>query len=206
MRIIISIFTYIFIFVIPSYATREEANMIQSNNYIETSEIKRLCGVNSVYIVSALYGFPHKYSDVYRRLSPKEDLKSSIADLERVLNEYKIETHTLKLRPLQLYNNPNCLFIMYTPPPEGKSIGHFNVVRVIDEENIQVIDPPYSPRIIKKSDWISNDKIIFIAIGDNFNPPIEFGILKIISILMIISGFLMILYIKFSKPKKSSIK
>lgn len=144
-----------------SISGRNHISMISHNEQIGIAieKIKESCGVNSSYIILNLLNKNPNYSNLYRKLVTTEDSKVSIADLERVLNEYKIETHTLKLRPLQLYNNPNCLFIMYTPPPEGKSIGHFNVVRVIDEENIQVIDPPYSPRIIKKSDWISNDKI-----------------------------------------------
>lgn len=173
---------------------------------IAIEKIKDSCGVNSSYIILNLLNKNPDYPNLYKRLLPTENSKVSIADLERVLSEYNIKVHTLRLRPSQLYDNPNCLFIMYTPPPEGMDIGHFSVIRVIDEENVQIIDPPYPPRILKKSDWVSNDKIIFIAVGDNFNPPFEFDILKILPILMIISGVLIILYDKFFKLKTPSTK
>ena len=173
---------------------------------IAIDDMKNSCGINSTFIVMHFLNKSLNYESLKRELVPEKDSKVSIADLERVLGEYEIKTHTLKLRPLQLYDNPNCLFIMYTPPPEGMDIGHFSVIRVIDEENVQIIDPPYPPRILKKSDWVSNDKIIFIAVGDNFNPPFEFDILKILPILMIISGVLIILYDKFFKLKTPSTK
>ena len=92
---------------------------------------------------------------------------------------------------------------MYTPPPENSDIGHFSVVRVIDENNVQIIDPPYPPKILKKSDWGSNDKIIFTAVGDNFKPPSKFTQLNIASLIMIIGGISLLAYGKFSKCKHS---
>ena len=170
---------------------------------IAIEKIKDSCGVNSSYIILNLLNKNPDYPNLYKRLLPTENSKVSIADLERVLSEYNIKVHTLRLRPSQLYDNPNCLFIMYTPPPEGMDIGHFSVIRVIDEENVQIIDPPYPPRILKKSDWVSNDKIIFTAVGDNFKPPSKFTQLNIASLIMIIGGISLLAYGKFSKCKPS---
>ena len=187
----------------------------QSNSYVNNSpfiqpcvmkDIEYLCGVNSTFIVLDFLSNKIDYLTLYKKLTSEKNSSVSISDIRRALSEYSIETHMFMLRPSQLYDNPSCLFIMYTPPPEGMEIGHFSVIRVIDEENVQIIDPPYPPRILKKSDWVSNDKIIFIAAGDNFNPPFEVDILKILSILMIISGVLIILYDKFFKLKTPSTK
>lgn len=187
----------------------------QSNSYVNNSpfiqpcvmkDIEYLCGVNSTFIVLDFLSNKIDYLTLYKKLTSEKNSSVSISDIRRALSEYSIETHMFMLRPSQLYDNPSCLFIMYTPPPEGMGIGHFSVIRVIDEENVQIIDPPYPPRILKKSDWVSNDKIIFIAAGDNFNPPFEVDILKILSILMIISGVLIILYDKFFKLKTPSTK
>lgn len=100
-----------------------------------------------------------------------------------------------------LNKNPNCLFIMYTPPPKGMDIGHFSVVRAIDENNLQLIDPPYPSKILKKSDWVSNDKIIFTAIGDNFISPSKFTPLNIAAALLIFFGAVLLAYGKFSNRK-----
>lgn len=187
----------------------------QSNSYVNNSpfiqpcvmkDIEYLCGVNSTFIVLDFLSNKIDYLILYKKLTSEKNSSVSISDIRRVLSEYNIKTHILMLRPSQLYDNPNCLFIMYTPPPEGMEIGHFSVIRVIDKENVQIIDPPYPPRILKKSDWVSNDKIIFTAVGNNFNPPFEFDVLKILSILMIISGVIIILYGKFSKSKPHSMK
>lgn len=170
---------------------------------IAIDDMKNSCGINSTFIVMHFLNKSLNYESLKGELVPEKDSKVSIADLERVLGEYEIKTHTLKLRPLQLYDNPNCLFIMYTPPPENSDIGHFSVVRVIDENNVQIIDPPYPPKILKKSDWGSNDKIIFTAVGDNFKPPSKFTQLNIASLIMIIGGISLLAYGKFSKCKPS---
>lgn len=199
----LELFIFIFGICIAYFSYANNINEGEHTRYIEVREITNLCGVNCVYIVQKIYNIGLKYSDIYRALMPTYTSKVSIADIERVLNEHKIKTHTLKLRPLQLYDNPNCLFIMYTPPPDNSDIGHFSVVRVIDENNVQIIDPPYPPKILKKSDWGSNDKIIFTAVGDNFKPPSKFTQLNIASLIMIIGGISLLAYGKFSKCKPS---
>lgn len=182
------------------------ANETTNSYKIAVEDIRNSCGINSAYFILCFLKETPNYLDLKKELATKDNSQVSITDLENIFRKYKIKTKTLELYPSQLYDNPNCLFIMYTPPPEGMDIGHFSVIRVIDEENVQIIDPPYPPRILKKSDWVSNDKIIFIAVGDNFNPPFEFDILKILPILMIISGVLIILYDKFFKLKTPSTK
>ena len=182
------------------------ANETTNSYKIAVEDIRNSCGINSAYFILYFLKETPNYLDLKKELATKDNSQVSITDLENIFRKYKIKTRTLELYPSQLYDNPNCLFIMYTPPPEGMDIGHFSVIRVIDEENVQIIDPPYPPRILKKSDWVSNDKIIFIAVGDNFNPPFEFDILKILPILMIISGVLIILYDKFFKLKTPSTK
>ena len=184
----------------------------QSNSYVNNSpfiqpcvmkDIEYLCGVNSTFIVLDFLSNKVDYLTLYKKLTSEKNSSVNISDIRRVLSEYNIETHIFMLRPSQLYDNPNCLFIMYTPPPEGMDIGHFSVIRVIDEENVQIIDPPYPPRILKKSDWVSNDKIIFTAVGDNFKPPSKFTQLNIASLIMIIGGISLLAYGKFSKCKPS---
>ena len=182
------------------------ANETTNSYKIAVEDIRNSCVINSAYFILCFLKETPNYLDLKKELATKDNSQVSITDLENIFRKYKIKTKTLELYPSQLYDNPNCLFIMYTPPPEGMDIGHFSVIRVIDEENVQIIDPPYPPRILKKSDWVSNDKIIFIAVGDNFNPPFEFDILKILPILMIISGVLIILYDKFFKLKTPSTK
>lgn len=182
------------------------ANIIderESTTHIEVREITNLCGVNCIYIVQKIHNIGLKYSDIYKSLMPKYTSKVSIADIERVLNKHKIKNCTIKLHPLQLYDNTNCLFIMYTPPSKRMDIGHFNVVRVIDENRVQVIDPPLPSKILKKSDWISKDKIIFIAVGDNFKPPSKFTPLNIVAAIMIFGGISLLIYRKCSKYKTS---
>lgn len=112
---------------------------------------------NSAYFILCFLKETPNYLDLKKELATKDNSQVSITDLENIFRKYKIKTRTLELYPSQLYDNPNCLFIMYTPPPEGMDIGHFSVIRVIDEENVQIIDPPYPPRILKKSDWVSNE-------------------------------------------------
>lgn len=179
------------------------AEQKEQENGIPIDQVRNLCGVNSIYIILKILYIEPSYYVLRNKMLPEKDSRVSIADLERVLGEYKLTTHTLKMRPLQLYENPDCLFIMYTPPPENSDIGHFSVVRVIDENNVQIIDPPYPPKILKKSDWGSNDKIIFTAVGDNFKPPSKFTQLNIASLIMIIGGISLLAYGKFSKCKPS---
>ena len=169
---------------------------------ISYDEFLNSCGVNSCYIVSRMLNKEVDYSYIHKKLLPIKNSKVSIAQLEQILGEYKIRTNTLKLRPTQLYENPNCLFIMYTRPPKDSEIGHFSVVRVIDENRIQIIDPPYPSKILKKTDWGANDKIIFTAVGDNFKTPSKFTLLNIVTLVMIIVGITLIAYEKFSKYKR----
>ena len=143
--------------------------------------MKNSCGINSTFIVMHFLNKSLNYESLKRELVPEKDSKVSIADLERVLGEYEIKTYTLK----------------------NSDIGHFSVVRVIDENNVQIIDPPYPPKNLKKSDWGSNDKIIFTAVGDNFKPPSKFTQLNIASLIMIIGGISLLAYGKFSKCKPS---
>lgn len=179
------------------------AEQKEQENGIPIDQVRNLCGVNSIYIILKILYIEPSYYVLRNKMLPEKDSRVSIADLERVLGEYEIKTHTLKLRPLQLYDNPNCLFIMYTPPPENSDIGHFSVVRVIDENNVQIIDPPYSPKILKKSDWTSNDKIIFVAVGDNFKSPSKFTSLNITAVIMIFGVILLLVYKKSSTYKIS---
>lgn len=203
--LIVNIVSFFFLKAYPLEKIRDTPVALNDINLykIAIDDMKNSCGINSTFIVMHFLNKSLNYESLKRELVPEKDSKVSIADLERVLGEYEIKTHTLKLRPLQLYDNPNCLFIMYTPPPEGMDIGHFSVIRVIDEENVQIIDPPYPPRILKKSDWVSNDKIIFTAVGDNFKPPSKFTQLNIASLIMIIGGISLLAYGKFSKCKPS---
>ena len=165
------------------------------------NEIKNLCGVNSVFIVTHLLNIKQKYIDVYDDLINNKYAKVSVIDIEKTLKKYNVKTTTLKLRPSQLYNYNNGLFIMYTPPAKGFDIGHFSVLRVIDKNKVQIIDPPYTPRILKKSNWINDDKIIFIAIGDNFKPFSKITPLDITSITLIFAGIALIAHGKYSKHK-----
>ena len=73
---------------------------------IAIEKIKDSCGVNSSYIILNLLNKNPDYPNLYKRLLPTENSKVSIADLERVLSEYNIKVHTLRLRPSQLYDNP----------------------------------------------------------------------------------------------------
>mgnify|MGYP004461715793 FL=1 len=196
-------FIFIFGICIAYFSYANNINEGEHTRYIEVREITNLCGVNCVYIVQKIYNIGLKYSDIYRSLMPTYTSKVSIADIERVLNEHKIKNHTLKLRPSQLYDNPYCLFIMYTLPPKNSDIGHFSVARVIDENRVQIIDAPLPPKILKKSDWTSNDKIIFIAVGDNFKPPSKLTPLNIIAVIMILGGISLLVYKKCSTYKIS---
>lgn len=199
----LELFIFIFGICIAYFSYANNINEREHTRYIEVREITNLCGVNCVYIVQKIYNIGLKYSDIYRALMPTYTSKVSIADIERVLNEHKIKNHTLKLRPSQLYDNPYCLFIMYTLPPKNSDIGHFSVARVIDENRVQIIDAPLPPKILKKSDWTSNDKIIFIAVGDNFKPPSKLTPLNIIAVIMILGGISLLVYKKCSTYKIS---
>lgn len=210
-NIVLLFVTYLLVIPIVSHAKESKISSSEKNHILMIShnaqtgiaieKIKESCGVNSGFIILNFLNKNPNYSNLYKKLVPNEDSKVSIADLERVLCEYNIKTHTLKLRPSQLYENPNCLFIMYTPPPKGMDIGHFSVVRAIDENNLQLIDPPYPSKILKKSDWVSNDKIIFTAIGDNFISPSKFTPLNIAAALLIFFGAVLLAYGKFSNRK-----
>lgn len=203
--LIVNIVSFFFLKAYPLEKIRDTPVALNDINLykIAIDDMKNSCGINSTFIVMHFLNKSLNYESLKRELVPEKDSKVSIADLERVLGEYEIKTHTLKLRPLQLYDNPNCLFIMYTPPPENSDIGHFSVVRVIDENNVQIIDPPYPPKILKKSDWGSNDKIIFTAVGDNFKPPSKLTPLNIIAVIMILGGISLLVYKKCSTYKIS---
>ena len=86
------------------------AEQKEQENGIPIDQVRNLCGVNSIYIILKILYIEPAYYVLRNKMLPKKDSRVSIADLERVLGEYKITTHTLKMRPLQLYENPNCLF------------------------------------------------------------------------------------------------
>ena len=67
---------------------------------IAIDDMKNSCGINSTFIVMHFLNKSLNYESLKRELVPEKDSKVSIADLERVLGEYEIKTHTLKLRPL----------------------------------------------------------------------------------------------------------
>lgn len=174
-----------------------------SEQWLDVDDVKYYCGVNSTFLVMRMLGGYPNYTELKKRLLPKKDSKVSIADLEKVLGEYKIKTLTLALRPSQLYNNPNCLFIMYTPPPVGGDMGHFNVIHVIDNETVKIIDPPFPTTLFRRSDWASDNRIIFIAVGNLPKSIMELNILRTFFVFLVLFGVIILVYNRISKYNKS---
>ena len=92
---------------------------------------------------------------------------------------------------------------MYTPPPDGGDMGHFNVIHVIDNETVKIIDPPFPTTLFRRSDWASDNRIIFIAVGNLPKSITELNILRTFFVFLVLFGVIILVYNRISKYNKS---
>ena len=141
-----------------------DANKRPQMREVAVRELNYLCGVNSVYMALRLLDKTPDYADICKKLVPRKDSKVSVADIERILGQYGVDSRTFRVAASNLRDYVGGVFIVYTPPSKNNGMGHFHVARIL-EEGVQIIDPPNPPAIAGKVRADDGERIVVIGVG-----------------------------------------
>jgi hypothetical protein len=127
-----------------------------------TESLRENCGVNVTYLALRLFGFSAAVGDVAKDLGvgPSHEKLRSFADIKRVLARRSLEVQGLRADTLEgVLNWVTPGRIVTLKLSDSPRQGHF-VLLVASGDDVIVVDPPYQPRRLPRSDAIRNQLLL----------------------------------------------
>ena len=136
-----------------------------NSDWLTTKEIKTLCGVNCLFLVSEYYDLKIPYADLRFLLEPSsrgtsmKRLKDVAENLGFTVNAQKIDSRN--------FHKLDCPFIIFAPKGKKESLdGHYVVgLPLPSSGGVAFYDPPRKTRVVARSELERNSNRTYFILS-----------------------------------------